>query len=137
MAEQLAKALRLLQGPGTGVGQREEEREEAEFLAEVAHQLMTPVTSIKGAAKLLQEESGCEPLDPQQRAKLVNSMDRGITVLEALVNRLLHYGQLRTGRARLAPEIADVEALVRGCAAITEPTVTSRAQSLRLDVAGP
>ena len=113
------------------------EREQAELLAEIAHQLLTPVTSIKAAAEVLLDETAQETLDRAQKDILLKSVVRGAGVLESLIQQLLEYGQLRTGHARLAPEVVDAGKLAQNCVVVLQPTLLTRRQSVRVDVEHP
>lgn len=113
------------------------EREQAELLAEIAHQLLTPVTAIKAAAEVLLDETARETLDRTRRDILLKSVVRGVSVLESLIQQLLEYGQLSTGHARLAPEVVDVGELVQNCVIVIQPTLLTRHQSVRVDVEHP
>lgn len=113
------------------------EREQAELLAEIAHQLLTPVTAIKAATEVLLDETARETLDRARRDILLKSMVRGVGVLESLIQQILEYGQLRTGHARLAPEVADVGELAQNCAIVIQPTLLTRHQSVLVNVEHP
>lgn len=66
-----------------------------EFFAAVSHDLRSPLTSVREAAHLLEEEVP-GPLNPKQ-ARLVHIIGRSSDRLLGLVNRLLELSRLRAG----------------------------------------
>jgi signal transduction histidine kinase len=84
----------------------EADRLKDEFVALVAHDLRTPLTSIIGYVELALDEEGA-PLDPERRGFLevvARSSDR----LLRLVDDLLLAARLQTGQLKLALEEVDV-----------------------------
>lgn len=114
-----------------------QERGQAELLAEVAHQLLTPVTSIKAAAEVLLDDAVRQSLDRTHKDILLQSVVRGVGVLEGLIQQLLQYGQLHMGSARLVPEVIDIAELVQNCVTVIHPTLIARRQQIKVDVAHP
>lgn len=110
---------------------------QADLLAGVARQFLTPVTSIKAASEVLLDDSVREALDPSHKDILLRSLVRGVGVLEGLVQQLLQYGQLRSGSARLAPEVVDIGEVVQDCVGLIQPALLSRGQSVKVDFAQP
>jgi signal transduction histidine kinase len=134
IAQALRRALPRPTPPDAGVA-----NQHAGFLAEVAHQLLTPVTSLRAGAEMLHEQDAAARynLDPATVRRITLSLERGVRVLETQINRLLQYGQLRTGQARFAPSNADLERVVRDCVTTLDATFISRAQRLRVEIPRP
>jgi signal transduction histidine kinase len=94
------------------------EASQQRFLANAAHELKTPITSILGASELLLTE---ERDDPQARAKFLKHIHTEAERMRRLSETLLRLA--RTGWDLRDPEIAtvDLEATVRRVADLMEP----------------
>ena len=84
-------------------------RSRDEFLSVAAHELKTPLTSVRGYAQLLLSRP---PDDPARLAHALSVIDRQVTKLTRLINRLLDLSQLEEGRLRLERQRADLVAVV-------------------------
>lgn len=87
----------------------------ADFTADVAHELKSPLTSIRGAAELLEDVAVD---DPVARARFLGNIRLDVERLDRLVSRLLELGRVEA--AQTLPVMLDLEQLLR--------TVASRAQ---------
>lgn len=90
------------------------ERMRREFVANVSHELKTPITSIKGFVEMLAECKNTEE-DPEQRADFLRIIAKQTDRLDAIINDLLSLSQLEQNeeQAHLEKEncvIADVAA---------------------------
>lgn len=89
------------------------ERQREEFLAIAAHELKTPVTSVKlfaqGMLRTLQRRGG---LEPGRGVRDLQTIVRQIDRLNELVNDLLDVGKLRSGRLEYHFDRIDLVALV-------------------------
>lgn len=79
-----------------------------EFAADVAHELKSPLTSIRGAAELLGEGAAD---DPEARARFLRNIELDTERLDRLVTRLLELSRIDGSQAPMEP--FDLEALVR------------------------
>jgi two-component system sensor histidine kinase ChvG len=79
----------------------------SEFAADVAHELKSPLTSIRGAAELLAE--GADE-DLQARRRFLNNIRLDATRLDRLVSRLLELS--RIDASEQLPQVVDLKALV-------------------------
>lgn len=82
-----------------------------DFAADVAHELKSPLTSIRGAAELL--ESGAAE-DPVARARFLGNIGDDAQRLDRLVTRLLELSRVETPTAPMT--VFDLETLVRRAA---------------------
>ena len=99
-----------------------------EFLQVVAHQLKTPITSIKAATGMLSEVTGESPM----RERMLSSIVRGAEALEKLVTDILEFGKMKSGVIELRREPADLGQLVRDVAALVSPAIKRKEQTLEL-----
>jgi PAS domain S-box-containing protein len=83
-----------------------------EFLSVAAHELKTPMTSVKIAAQLLKRSLAGAELTPAQH-RAIATVDRQITKLGRLVVQLLDTVRLQGGGLALQVEDVDIAALVR------------------------
>ena len=84
-----------------------------DLLANVAHELKTPLTSIQGFSQALLEGEARNPEDQRQAARIINEeADR----MRRLVEDLLYLSQLESGQLRMEMSAVDVPALLRDAA---------------------
>ena len=96
-------------------------RERAEFMAVAAHELKTPVTTIKGYAQWLGLQVAASSLDARARDGFT-MMGRQLARLELLINDLLDTTRIQQGRLDLRPEDGvDLRAIAREAIALVEP----------------
>jgi PAS domain S-box-containing protein len=89
---------------------KELERQKDEFVAAAAHELKTPVTSLKGFAQLLRNRF--RRAGDEAAAALMETMDAQVDRLAALVGDLLDATRVEGGRLRLRPVPFDLDDLV-------------------------
>lgn len=107
-----------------------------EFLAIAAHELRTPVTSLRGFAQLiLHQYARDRPPDPQQLQRSLAMIDRQAKRLSILVNQLLDISLSDAGQLVLSPEPTEVVALVNGVAETIRVGLVRHALNIR--AAGP
>jgi two-component system, OmpR family, sensor histidine kinase ChvG len=87
----------------------------SEFAADVAHELKSPLTSIRGAAELLAEGAD-DDLDARRR--FLNNIRLDATRLDRLVSRLLELS--RIDASEQLPQVVDLRALVTRAVARSE-----------------
>jgi PAS domain S-box-containing protein len=108
------------------------DRMKSEFLANVSHELTTPLTSIKGFAKLLRgdvaaEVGGGARLGAEQRAEFLALVEREAARMTQLIRGLLELSNLEAGGVALARKRVALGSVVEECLQILKP---------RLDDAG-
>jgi signal transduction histidine kinase len=85
-----------------------------EFLSVAAHELKTPLTSLRGFAQLLaMQMEGGQPPDPRRLAKALDAIERQSEKLSVLVSQLLDVSRLQAGRLVLERKRTDVTSLAR------------------------
>ncbi|MDP3542900.1 MAG: ATP-binding protein [Elusimicrobiota bacterium] len=105
---------------------RKSEARQRDFVANVSHELLTPITAIKGYAESLVAGA----LDvPAQRVKFTQIIEKHADRLSQLVEDLLQLSSHDEGRARAAADTvnlrASVERLVRGLAPVRRKRAVS------------
>jgi two-component system phosphate regulon sensor histidine kinase PhoR len=102
-----------------------------EFVANVSHELKTPLTSIQGYAETLLQGA----LDDEaNRARFVETIRNQAVRLEAIVDDLLELADLDRPDAALDVKDWDLAEVVRDMAAGFEETAARRGLALRLEV---
>ena len=86
------------------------ERQRAEFLGMVSHELRAPLTSIKGSAATLLESLGV--LDPAETVQLIRIINSQADRMRDLISELLDIARIETGALSIVPEPAVLERLV-------------------------
>ncbi len=86
------------------------ERQRAEFLGIVSHELRAPLISIKGSTATV---LGASPLpDPAEMLQFFRVIDGQADQMRGLIAELLDHGRIVTGTLSVSPEPAEVAALV-------------------------
>ena len=86
------------------------ERQRAEFLSLVSHELRGPLTSIKGSASTLLEEG--EALEAAERREFSRIIVEQTTHMRGLISDLLEAGRIGAGTLTVTPEPLEVAELV-------------------------
>lgn len=126
--------LKVTELAEANIGLYESNRLKSEFLANISHELKTPLNSIIGFAELLEEiasESG-EPQEKQVRY-LRNIVTSGRSLLE-LINELLQMAKIEAGRVEVAVEPSSVSDLLEGLRAIMRPQAEAKSINLQLAI---
>ncbi len=116
----------------------------SDFAADVAHELKSPLTSIRGAAELL-HEGAWEDADARER--FLGNITLDVARLDGLVSRLLLLGRIEASELPIAPvdllavvrrvaeRVADEAALVEVRCATEPPLVPGREADLEIAIA--
>lgn len=105
-------------------------RAKSQFLAQLGHEIRTPMSGVTGMAELL----AGTPLDRTQRGYL-DVMQRAAASLVALVDRLLDFSRLEAGPIELTPEPLDIRALLDDAIAASWPKAVERQLLLECQLA--
>ena len=89
---------------------QELERQRAEFLGLVSHELRAPLSAVKGAAATVL--GAPTDLDPVETREFFRIVDKQADHMRALIADLLDAGRIETGTLSVAPETTDVSILV-------------------------
>lgn len=111
---------------------RKSEARQREFVANVSHELMTPIAAIKGYSESL--IAGALEI-PGKRVEFTQIIEKNADRLAQLVEDLLQLSSYDAGRARAATEIVLLRSTVARLARSLAPAARGRAISLRLSIA--
>lgn len=99
------------------------------FLAHMSHEIRTPLNSIVGLSHLLLEM----PHDEQQ-TKNLKTLKTASENLHLLINDILDYSKLRSGKWQIKPEAVDIRKCIGELAATHLPAATAKNISLKTNV---
>lgn len=105
---------------------RESGRHKDEFLAVLAHELRSPLASIRNAVEVLRRVESADPRLEWAR----NLIGRQTTHLAHLTEDLLDVSRLGQGRIGLHKEIVELESIVRQAIEISRPLIDARQHRL-------
>jgi signal transduction histidine kinase len=109
------------------------DRARRQLLADVSHELMTPLSAIRGYVETLGMAD--VPLDQDTRKRYLDIVEQETHKLEAIIGDLLDLARLEGGGDRLKAEPVAVEDLFKRIADRHEPSLRDRNVSLQIDVA--
>lgn len=101
-------------------------RAKDELIATVSHELRTPLNSILGYARMLQSGS----LDDARAAHALNVIIRSATTQTQLVEDLLDFSRIVTGRMPLSVEKCQLTTLVREALDVVRPAADAKGVAL-------
>lgn len=107
-------------------------RAKSDFLAVMSHELRTPLTAVMGYAEIL--ETGMKgPLTDAQRRDLerIKASARHLT---DLIEEILGFSRLESGREKVRIEVTDLAALARETAEVVAPAAAEKGLRLHVDV---
>lgn len=90
------------------------------FLANMSHELRTPLNAIIGFSEIMAKESFGPHANPSYRSYSEDILQSGVH-LKSLIDDLLDYSMIESGRVRLAEEAFDVRHAVAECARLIQP----------------
>jgi signal transduction histidine kinase len=102
-------------------------RLQTEFVAAVSHEFRTPLTSLRHITELLEEDDGLPSGPEQERLKtFYSALGRNTERLHRLVESLLDFSRMETGRKPWRLEPTDAVVLAEGVASEFQKEVQSR-----------
>jgi len=117
---------------GTGQQRPEDQRPQSEFVSRVAHELHTPLTSIKGYVELLLEDAAALSEEHREFLGIIKiNTDR----LVELIHALLTMARLEAGRVKLKRTALHTARLIHDVAQALSPRLEAQGQRLMLDCA--
>ena len=102
-----------------------------ELLANVSHDLRTPLTMIRGYTESVQDYGN----DEQQRTKDTDIIIKETDRLSALVNEILEYSELQANGGQTDFETVDMSALVKAVVRQFEPFFQAKGGMIECDIA--
>jgi two-component system phosphate regulon sensor histidine kinase PhoR len=106
-------------------------RLQSDFVSKVSHELRTPLTSIRLFTETLALRRG----DPEAENKCIEGLARESTRLQELIDRLLDWGRMESGRKEFSLRETDVRSVVDSAVAAFEPVRERRPVELSVEVA--
>lgn len=100
-----------------------------QFMANLSHEIRTPITSILGFSEILLDND----VSPEEQKSALNAVHQNGKHLHQLVTDLLDFSEMNSGAMSVAFEICSPEEVVRKSAALCEPD--ARRKGLLFDVA--
>jgi K+-sensing histidine kinase KdpD/ActR/RegA family two-component response regulator len=104
-----------------------------EFVSIVSHELRTPLNAILGWTTILQRAS----LTPDKAARALQSISQNASRQARLIEELLDFSRVASGRTSFQMENVDMRELVRGIVESMMPTAVERGIELRLSPVPP
>ncbi len=111
---------------------RYQEQMRRDMIANIAHDLVTPLTAIQGFSEALADEVISEPGARQETAQLIG---REVQRLRRLVSDMQQMTSLESGRAQLDMEPLDLHSLVDEVLAVIRPECEQAGVSLHNEIA--
>jgi signal transduction histidine kinase len=102
-----------------------------DFVANVSHELKTPLTSIQGFSQAILDGTARDGEAQRHAAQIINDEAERMT---RLVNELLDLAKLDAGQIVMAQEPLDMGQLLRGCVEKLTPQAGQGGVELRLDL---
>ncbi|HET7627822.1 MAG TPA: ATP-binding protein [Bacillales bacterium] len=105
-----------------------------DFVANVSHELKTPVTSLRGFAETLLEEEAAE--NPEIRKKFLTIIWKESERLQALIHDLLELSKIEDEKFRLDWQWVDVNEIIEDIFLVLEEKAKKKQIGLRFDSPG-
>jgi two-component system sensor histidine kinase BarA len=126
--------LKVTELADANIGLFESNRLKSEFLANISHELKTPLNSIIGFAELLEEMAAQDGNpDEKQLRYLHNIVSSGRNLLD-MINELLQMAKIEAGRVEVTLEPCSIADLLEGLRAIMRPQAESKIIDLQVRV---
>lgn len=105
---------------------------QADFVSKVSHELRTPLTSIRLFTETLALRRG----SPEAEARCIEALMRESKRLQDLIDRLLDWGRMESGRKLYTMEDASIEELVAEAIKSSEPILSRHGATVSIEVPG-
>ncbi|CAN5259982.1 hypothetical protein BH10PSE18_BH10PSE18_04980 [soil metagenome] len=105
-------------------------RAKSEFLANVSHEVRTPLNAVMGLTRLLHQS----PLNPQQR-QYIELIDRSSTSLLALLNDIRDLSNIEAGKLVFEQIRFDLARWIREAVALHTPAAEAKGLHIGVDIA--
>lgn len=104
--------------------------EQSDWVAEVVHEIRTPLTAILSYADLLQRPD----LDDKMREGFVTIIQNETQRVNNLATQFLDLARLESGRIRMARAPLKIAEIIELCANIIQPSIEDRKQHLQINI---
>ena len=101
----------------------EKDQQKDEFLDTVAHELKTPLTGIRASTELLLDD---EEMPNMMKQQFLNNMLQDSERLSRLINNILDFEKIGTGRATITSELKDISKTIAKTIAILTPNANKK-----------
>lgn len=108
------------------------DKKEREFVAHVTHELRAPLSSIRAALEILQDEAGSK-LNAEDQG-MMNSALRNADRLEGLINGILDFSKIESGQMTVYPKPCDAEVIARTSAEGLRPWIEKKGLRLNMEI---
>jgi two-component system phosphate regulon sensor histidine kinase PhoR len=105
-------------------------RLQSDFVSKVSHELRTPLTSIRLFAETLALRRG----DVEAEDKCIEGLAREGTRLQELIDRLLDWGRMESGRREFVMKDTDLRSIIETAVEAFEPVRERRAVDLSVEL---
>ncbi len=105
-----------------------------DFLANVSHDLRTPLTALAATMELVMQDY--ETMPTEELGKMVSLLHRNTRRLEALVNNLLDAANLQNGKFQLRRSASSAHSLIRDASDFVQPLLSNKNQKLDMRLIG-
>ncbi len=112
--------------------QRELERQKSDFVANVTHELRTPLAAMKQAVSLILDKTAGD-INPQQE-NLLGVAKRNMERLYRLINDLLDMSKLEAGKMTIKADVVETDKLLEEIHQTLKPWADTREIGLNLDM---
>jgi PAS domain S-box-containing protein len=102
------------------------------FLANVSHELKTPLTALEASIEMLLDPQG--DLTPDEKNELYISLHLGIFRLHTLFDNLLEGANIEARRFRVSPRIADLSPIISEAVQTMKPLLFKYDQHLSVNI---
>ncbi|NPB09048.1 MAG: response regulator [Thermodesulfobacteria bacterium] len=126
--EELKAAMRRWQEEATRA--EAASRAKTTFLANITHELRTPMTAALGMAELLADGSL-----PSEERQYVDNLRNSLKTLSGLIEDVLSFARLEAERENVREEVFDLHALLEDLRKLFEPQFRSQGLYLKLEIA--
>ncbi len=104
--------------------------QQSDLIAELVHELRTPMASLNTAAYLLARPS----LESEQRQRLVDTIRSETMRLSELTTTFLDLARLESGRAQFRPEACDLAKLLEDCLGVMQGKANERGITMIIEI---